>query len=230
MSFLPQFANPYIDALVGGLLYGSVFCTSACLPFVAGYIAGVGAGFKKGLAITAIFNSGRIVAYALLGAAVGLFRLAVGGTFLTAFQQYASAAFGVVTVIIGSVILVKSRSSKPACDCKPPKRAPKFGRFSGRFDFGAFTLGLSRGLVVCTPLVALLVYAATFASPVDSVLLAVLFGVGTTISPIILLGGATGWLLNKAPLFRKWISILGAVVLILLGILSLITPLLVTSP
>ena len=93
---------------------------------------------------------------------------------------------------------------------------------------GAFTLGLSRGLVVCAPLVAILIYAATFASPVDSVGLAVLFGVGTAISPLLILGGATGWLLNKAPMFRKWISIVGAGILIVLGLSTLISSVTVT--
>jgi putative Mn2+ efflux pump MntP len=51
--------------------------------------------------------------------------------------------------------------------------------------------------------------------------LAVLFGLGTALSPMLLLGGVTGWLLNKAPLFRKWISIVGAGILIVLGIATL---------
>ena len=55
-----------------------------------------------------------------------------------------------------------------------------------------------------------------------SVGLAVLFGLGTTISPILVLGGLTGWLLNKAPLLRKWISVAGAGILIVLGISALI--------
>jgi sulfite exporter TauE/SafE len=228
MSLLPQITNPYLDALAGGFLYGLVFCTSACLPFVASYIAGVGAGFRKGMAITFVFNSGRIVAYALIGAAIGVFRLVIGGPYVSALSQYSSLAFGVVSIVIGASILLKSRSS--GCDCPGDqlKKTSARGKMIGGFDVGAFTLGLSRGLVICTPLMALLVYAATFASPVDSVALAVLFGVGTAISPILLLGGATGWLLNKAPLFRKWISIFGAGVLIVLGISTLISAVTVT--
>jgi threonine/homoserine/homoserine lactone efflux protein len=57
-----------------------------------------------------------------------------------------------------------------------------------------------------------------------------LFGLGTALSPILLLGGATGWLLNKAPLFRKWISIFGAGILILLGIGTLLTPIVANYP
>jgi sulfite exporter TauE/SafE len=81
---------------------------------------------------------------------------------------------------------------------------------------------LSRGLIICPPLISLLlIYALPFSSPLGSMTLAVLFGLGTTISPLLLLGGVTGWLLNKAPLFRKWISIAGGVALIVLGIFTL---------
>jgi threonine/homoserine/homoserine lactone efflux protein len=60
---------------------------------------------------------------------------------------------------------------------------------------------------------------------VGSVGIAVLFGVGTAISPMLLLAGVTGWLLNKAPLFRKWLAIGGGVVLILLGVYTMVSSL-----
>jgi cytochrome c biogenesis protein CcdA len=60
-------------------------------------------------------------------------------------------------------------------------------------------------------------YAVTV-SQANCTLLAVLFGLGTSLSPLLFLGGAVGWLLEKAPLFRKWISILGGAALVLLGI------------
>ena len=75
----------------------------------------------------------------------------------------------------------------------------------------------------------LLGYSVPFAAPIDSLFLAVLFGLGTALSPILLLGGATGWLLNKAPLFRKWISTVGAGILIVLGLGTLINAIVVTS-
>jgi len=40
---------------------------------------------------------------------------------------------------------------------------------------------------------------------------------------MILLGGVTGWLLNKAPLFRKWISILGGGMLVVLGVITILS-------
>lgn len=228
MSLIPQAANPFLAAFAGGLLYGLAVCTASCLPFVASYIAGINAGFRRSLSITMIFNGGRILAYALIGCIVGLFsglfRLFVSNTAISPFQIYSSIAFGIVTMIIGASIIIKSRSS---CECNMANgkslATPKIGRFG--FDYTAFTLGLSRGLILCPPLVALLVYSLPFATPLGSVELAVLFGLGTALSPMLLLGGVTGWLLNKATLLRRWISIGGAIVLILLGVEAVVNAL-----
>jgi len=229
MSLIPEISNPYLGAFAGGLLYGLVVCTASCLPIITSYIAGVGAGFGRGVKITMIFNSGRVLAYALIGGLIGLFsglfRLFVSDTAISPFQVYSSLAFGAVTIVIGVSIFLKSR--KP-CDCsaqdtKNMAVTHKTGRFG--FDLGAFSLGLSRGLIVCPPLIALLIYSLPFASPLGSVGIAVLFGLGTAISPILLLGGVTGWLLNKAPLFRKYIAIAGGAVLIGLGVITMVSSL-----
>jgi sulfite exporter TauE/SafE len=226
MSLMPEIANPYLEAFAVGVLYGLAFCTSACLPYIASYIAGIGAGFRKGVLITLIYNSGRITAYALVGGLIGVlsgvFRFLIDEAAISSFQEYSSYAFGVVTIAIGVSILQKNRS--PSCECSP-KDGEKLGATSKnrRFDARAFSLGLSRGLVVCPPLLMLLLYSVPFASPVDTFAVAVLFGLGTALSPLLLLGGITGWLLSKAPLFRKWITIGGAAILIVLGIGTLIT-------
>jgi len=229
MSLIPEVSNPYLGAFAGGLLYGLVVCTASCLPIVTSYIAGIGADFFQGVKVTLIFNSGRVLAYTLIGALVGLFsglfRLFVSNSTISSFQIYSSVAFGVVTIVIGTSIFLKAR--KP-CNCneqdtKKPVVIPKTGKFG--FDFGAFALGLSRGLIVCPPLIALLIYSLPFTNPIGSVAIAVLFGVGTTLSPILLLGGITGWLLNKASLFRKWISIAGGSILIGLGIITMMSSL-----
>lgn len=222
----PQISNPYLGALISGLVYGLAVCTATCLPYVASYIAGTGADFRKGVMITVFFNSGRIASYAIIGGLVGLFsglfRLFISSSSISPIKTYSSFALGLVTIGIGSYILLKLKLGS-TCNTKHVEVTNmnrKIGRFG--FDFGAFSLGLSRGLIICPPLIALLVYSLPFSSPLGSVGLAVLFGLGTTISPIILLGGLTGWLLNKAPLLRKWISIAGAGILILLGIITLI--------
>ena len=233
MSLLPGIPNPYLGAFGSGFIYGFVFCTSACLPYVAGYIAGVGAGFRRGIAITLTYNAGRIAAYAVIGAAVaalsGLFRVLLSETTLLPFQAYSSIAFGFVTIIIGASIILKSRSNK--CD-NPNLNSGQanLSKPARGIDIRAFFLGLSRGLVLCPPLIALLVYSLAFATPIDGLILAVLFGLGTALSPLLLIGGATGWLLSKAPLYRKWISLVGACVLIVFGFGTMLAALLARYP
>jgi uncharacterized protein len=228
MSVIPGISNPYAGSFAIGLIYGLGVCTASCLPVIAGYIAGIGAGFRKGIKVTLIFNSGRILAYALIGALIGL----LGGLItlvdpgvLSPFQIYSSIIFGAITIAIGLSLILKARKPQE-CTLQGSNAAAtgKMGHYG--FDFGAFTLGLSRGLIICPPLVSLLLlYALPFSNPVGTMTLAVLFGLGTTISPLLVLGGVTGWLLNKAPLFRKYISIAGGFVLIVLGIITMVSSL-----
>jgi cytochrome c-type biogenesis protein len=229
MSLIPEINNPYLGAFTGGLLYGLAVCTASCLPYIASYIAGIGADFRKGITVTLVFSLGRIAAYAVIGAAVGLFsgllRSLFSGSLLSPFQLYSSLAFGLVTIIIGVSVLVKYR--RP-CECNASGSKSLLKQSKSRwlgFDFGAFSLGLSRGLILCPPLIALLVYSVPFSNPIGSLGLAVLFGLGTVLSPMLLLGGLTGLLLNKAPLLRKWISIGGAGILIVLGAITVLTSL-----
>lgn len=230
MSLLPASPNPYLEAFAIGLTYGLVFCTSTCLPYIASYIAGIGAGFRRGVIVTLIFNSGRIAAYALIGAAVGAFKLVISNEMLSPFQTYSSLAFAIVTIAIGASLLLKSRQPSPPCSgCNANDQQNQGAkRMNEKFDFRAFSLGLSRGLILCPPLLLLLVtYSASVVAPVDSFIMAVLFGIGTAISPILLLGGVTGWLLTKAPLFRKWISIIGGLLLIIFGVSALANAILI---
>jgi len=225
MSLLPEIPNPYLEAISVGILYGLVYCTPTCLPYIASYIAGVGAGFRKGVAATLIFSLGRVTAYALIGGLVsilsGVFMFAVNQTAISAFQQYSSFVFGIITIIIGIAVFLKSRATSPDCGMVGQKTLG-LNKSGGRFDVYAFSLGLSRGLIICPPLALFLVYSIPFGAPIDSFFLAVLFGLGTALSPMLLLGGVSGWLLNKAPLFRKWIAILGAATLVILGIVALV--------
>jgi sulfite exporter TauE/SafE len=217
MTLLQQIGNPYLASLAIGLFYGLTFCTSVCLPYVTSYIAGIKAGFRKGVVVTSIYNSGRVTAYALLGALTGLFRMFIDDEFFLAYQRYALIAFGATITVIGTSILFRKKPSSHTCNkVNTHFNMPKI--LTQKFDICAFSMGFTRGLIVCPPLMALLLYSVTLSAPCDSVVLATLFGLGTALSPLLILGGTTGWLLNKAPLFSGWISKIAAGILILLGL------------
>jgi sulfite exporter TauE/SafE len=215
MTVLEQISNPYLASLSLGLLYGLTFCASACLPYIISYIAGIGAGFKKGVLITSIYNSGRILAYAIIGTIAALVSTVISEEVFGFYQQYSSIAFGAAIIIIGVTILLK-KFGAGTCTTKAPHDLG-VAKLTQRFDIRAFSMGFTRGLILCPPLIAVLLYAVTF-SQVDCIILTVLFGVGTALSPLLLLGGATGWLLNKAPLFRTWLSRIGGAALIVMGL------------
>jgi len=202
ITVLEQISNPYVASLILGLFYGLTFCTSICLPYIISYIAGIGAGFQKGIIVTSIYNSGRIAAYAVIGTITGLLKTIVSEEFFLSYQSYSSIAFGAAITIIGTSILLRKSNTK-TCMTKEPHHLG-VSKLTQRFDIRAFSMGFTRGLILCPPLIALLLYTVTF-SQVNCTIVAVLFGVGTAISPLLFLGGATGWLLNKAPLFKKWI-------------------------
>ena len=214
MTMLEQISNPYLASLALGLLYGLTFCTSACLPYLVSYIAGIKAGFRKGVTVTAIYNSGRIVAYAIIGTIAGLFKTVVDDTVFNSYQPLSSIIFGVVVIFIGVNLLYKKPTN--VCVAKTVEPEGILKTVKQRFDVRAFTMGFTRGFVLCPPLVAILLTAVTFAE-VNLTLIAVMFGLGTALSPLLVLGGTVGWLLEKAPLFRKWTSILGGAFLVMLG-------------
>jgi thiol:disulfide interchange protein DsbD len=227
MSLIPELSNPYLASIATGFIYGLVACTATCLPYIAGYIASTGTSFRKSVITTLIFNVGRITAYTIVGALLGIFSGLVlffaDESMLSLLRAYSTIVFSIVTILIGASLLYKNK--KPSsCNCNQPPLNPKW--LTNKFDVGAFTLGLSRGFVLCPPLMALLFSSVLFASPVSSVAFAVLFGIGTTISPMLLIGGVTGWLLSKAPLLRTYIALAGAIIIIILGIITLISSLL----
>jgi sulfite exporter TauE/SafE len=216
MYVFDQISNPYLASLVLGLLYGLTACTAACLPYLASYIAGIGAGFREGVIVTTFYNTGRVVAYAVIGTAIGLLTIVISEEVLLSYQQYASVVFGAVIVAIGASILLKKSSG---CNC-PPTQQPNATRIiqkiSKRFDIRSFFMGFTRGLVICPALVSLLLVALTVPQA-NLTVIALLFGVGTSISPLLILGGATGWLLTKAPDFKVWLSRIGGALLVLMG-------------
>lgn len=232
---LIELSNPYLTSFASGLLYGLVACTATCLPYLASYIAGTGANFRRGFFTTVTFNAGRIIAYTLIGVAISLFsgllHLLADAEAFSMFQAYSTIAFSIVTLTIGGLLLYKNR--KPSCNCPlppinnnpAPVNTSKL-QIVRKFDVGAFTLGLSRGLVLCPPLIAFLLYSIPFASPIDSIIFAALFGIGTAISPMLLIGSVTGWLLNKADLLRRYIGLAGAIIIIILGLSTLISSIL----
>ena len=157
----------------------------------------------------------------MIGTIAGFLRTLVDQAFFETYQAIFSAIFAIVIIVIGASMFFKKKNSCDTCVPEIVKPQEGLGGFWQKFDVRAFFMGFTKGFVLCPPLVAFLLYALTNYQA-NTTVLAVLFGLGTALSPMLILAAVVGWLLEKAPLFRKWTSILGAVVLILLGVSILV--------
>jgi hypothetical protein len=95
----------------------------------------------------------------------------------------------------------------------------------------AFAGGLFYGsmfcTVLCSPLLAFLLTLSFFVAPIDTLVFAVLFALGTFLSLTLLLGEVTASVLEQASLFRKRISTCGPRRLISLCFITLLTTIMV---
>ncbi|NIP33931.1 MAG: hypothetical protein GWN18_03225 [Thermoplasmata archaeon] len=217
--------QPELSALLLGIIYGATFCTLTCSPFIASYIIGSDRGTRRGVWLSVIFNGGRVVTYGLLGLAVGL----AGGAFLVegVYALWGAIFFGIAVALIGIWIAVRRRPGS-ACGCT--KEASWAQRLWHRVEpregdggeLSAAGMGLLIGLVPCPPLIALLVFSAAVGSASTGLVLGLLFGIGTVISPIIIIAAAAGWFSERiameAPAMRTGIRRVAGVMLVLLGI------------
>ena len=121
---------------------------------------------------------------------------------------------GVLILLIGGVVIFKPRSA--ACQKKGQVQGPE-----QRTWLHMITLGFSTSLVPCLPLTAVLFYAATTQSFVTGCLLALMFGIGTSASPLYYIGGAAGWLSekirNEIPRYDSLLRIISGIILALFG-------------
>jgi len=219
-------AQPALSALLLGIVYGATFCTLTCSPFIASYIIGSDRGTRRGVWLSVIFNGGRVLTYGVLGLLVGM----AGGAFLVegVYALWGAILFGIAVALIGVWIAVRRRPGALGCACT--KEAGWARRLWHRLEpregdggeMSAATMGLLIGLVPCPPLVALLVFSAAVGSAGTGLVLGILFGVGTVISPIIVVAAAAGWfsdrIAREAPALRTGVRRVAGLMLVILGI------------
>ena len=212
LDILNGFGSIYIGVLVMGFFYGLTLCSFSCIPLIAPYIFGTQGSFSRGFDATAIFVISRVVAYTMLGALSGLF----GSVALDSVDSgWLLTIAGALIVVVGGMVIFKPK----AAACNKQAAQPKLVRHPW---LHMMTLGFSTSLVPCMPLTAVLFYAATTQSWVTGALLAMMFGLGTSASPLYYIGGAAGWLSekirNEIPRYNGLLRILSGVILSIFGV------------
>ncbi len=169
--------NFYILAIVTGLVT-SLHCIGMCGPIAVALPLGnkkwIG---KVGGAL--LYNIGRTVTYALIGAVFGLLGQ---GIRMAGFQQWASIIIG--TLMIMSVIFPALFKDKRKIESfffgYTGKLTAKFRKlFSNTSYLSLFAIGLLNGLLPCGPVYVAIAGALNTGNMMSGIIFMILFGLGT---------------------------------------------------
>jgi sulfite exporter TauE/SafE len=188
-----------VNALILGFSYGIGPCTISCAPLIVPLIMSTANNRKEGIILSIIFSLGRVISYILLGFFAGLL---ASGVDIYLPKKY----LGVFFVLVGAAVFF---NIKGKCILKT--------RWKITSNFMALITGIVFGAAPCPPLVGLLGLAIISKSAWIGALMGLVFGLGTIISPLIILGLFSGWFAKQKE-FRKVIPYVSGIFLVLLGI------------
>ena len=209
-------------ALVTGFL-GSAHCFGMCGGISGLFAAHASAtSLRSDLPKAVAYNLGRIVSYAILGAAFA----ALGGLFVDAIPKLAGPvrlASGILIILVGLQVAFRWRLLAPIENAGAKlwsRIAPAGGRlFPVTSVSRALQLGLIWGLLPCGLVYSALLVAASTADPGRGALVMVAFGLGTM--PAML---ATGLSAARISAFASRNRVAAGLLIVVLGIATLMMP------
>jgi len=221
LDLLKEFDSIYVGVLTMGFFYGLTLCSFSCLPLIGPYVFGTQSGIRQGLSATAVFVSSKVATYGFLGVASGL----AGAVLLELVEPGIILAVSGLIIIAVGVLAWRRRGAV----CSTPNGTQALAGDVSRWRTYRHmaSVGAATSLMPCMPLSAVLLYAATTQSAATGGALALLFGLGTAVSPLYYLGGgAAGWFSKKIqriiPQHRNVLSKLSSVIVILMGVKLLV--------
>jgi len=209
-------------AFVTGLL-GSAHCFGMCAGISGLFAVNVNVASLKTQVPKAIaYNSGRILSYAILGAAIAV----IGKTMLSGISQYAALirfTSGALIILVGLQLAFGWRILAPleSAGAKIWNRiAPAAkGLVPVETTAQALGLGLIWGWLPCGLVYSVLLLAATTAEPTSGALVMIAFGLGTMPAMI-----ATGISASKLAQFMSGKRMGAGLLIIVLGLATIAMP------
>ncbi len=201
---------------VTGIFLGSGPCLLSCGPLLLSYVASTKTGAVSGLKTYLVFCGVRLSVYLSFGAGAGMLGAWVVHRFLESGSlAVLYAAFGAFLVLLGLFFILE--------DLVPHRwRASLTCCHEGRGDLrniAVFALIVS--LAPCAPLLAMFGYVALVSDAwYKGIVYMGAFGLGTVISPLILLVFLTGWFgswLQKHRVVLRAVRVTSGLIFILLG-------------
>ncbi|MEO5350265.1 MAG: sulfite exporter TauE/SafE family protein [Magnetococcus sp. YQC-3] len=202
-----------------GITMGLTACSVTCLPFLGTWTLGRGAGSRAALGDLGGFLAGKVLAYTLLGAGAG----AMGSWLITALEGNSGAlAIGGSSLVAGCWLILLA--NPPAWLTPSQAGTNNHGlcttlQRSGRLP--PALLGFSLSLVPCAPLASLLAVSVQSESLLIGARYGTAFGLGTAITPLLLIIPLLGFMGGEAVRERPWLArhaqTAAGIVLLLLG-------------
>ncbi len=202
----------FVGLFFTGWLFGLTVCSLSCMPIVCTVVMGTKRGFKSGFWSAVIFCAGRVGGYTVVGMLCGLTGMAAEKIFAL---DYIVVAAGVLFVITGGFVFFSSKKKH----CKILQVSLIEGKET---QMQLSLLGLITGMMPCVPYTAVMTAAAASGSFLVGGFSAFCFGLGTSLSPLLLIGGGSGWfskkLVEKVPNLDGIIRKITGVLIMIMGL------------
>jgi thiol:disulfide interchange protein DsbD len=200
-----------------GIFLGVGPCLLSCGPLLISYIAGTQKDTLGGLRVYFIFSATRMFVYAVFGVLAGLFgEMVLQGILGSYALKIAFFVFGIVLLLLG-VFIALDRFSLSQKYCGLIHK-----HLVSRDTKNVVIFGLIVSFAPCLPLLGVLGYIALISDTwPKGVIYMSSFGLGTVLSPMLILSMWAGWLSNIIK-SRKWVlrivNIICGIILVYLGI------------
>ena len=200
-----------------GLLFGSGPCLVSCGPMLISYAAGTRKNINAGILFYSLFSLARVLVYLVFSLTIFfLGRLALDNRISGSFSKYLFIIGGAFLILIGFLMAIGRGISLKPCQ-------GLYDNFIEKDNKSAIMLGLIAGLLPCAPLLAVFSYLGLISkSWLLALFYALSFGLGTFISPLVLLtllaGVMPSLLLKNNKTGERVFNFLCGAILIFLGL------------
>jgi len=197
---------------VSGIILGSGPCVSFCAPILMSYTAVYKASLKRAVFSYLVFSACKVLGYMILGALCAIFVGILNSDKFSALLDVIYILMALFILFIGiSTLFLKQPLTKKYCAFLHRGNIRNVG-----------ILGFLVGLSPCLPLFGILNYIVIISkSGLDAIYYSLIFGLGTVISPLLLLVALSGGLADWISGNKKFQTIIrvgsGAVLIFLVG-------------
>ncbi|MCX5695122.1 MAG: sulfite exporter TauE/SafE family protein [Candidatus Omnitrophica bacterium] len=201
------------ESFILGLSFGWGPCLASCGPLLLAYVAGTKKDVLQSVGAYLLFSLSRVFVYLVLGALVfflGRFILERSGSFF----KFVLLGSGVFIVLLGLLMLLGQEIKSHSCSFL-------YKHILEKDKKSIVMLGLTAGLLPCAPLITMFTYTGLVSQNIlENLLYTLAFGLGTVLSPLIILVALAGILprLVRGALPMKLFNIICGLIIIILGL------------